>query len=223
MMRFHSSEKFFATLFIAGLAALPLKADMLELTNGDHYRGTVISMTTSNVEFQSEIQGRVTLPRSKVANITLNEVVAKPIVVTKSPAPAIVGSPNTGTNATHITGANPAVSAQANAVVEQLRQQGVAPKLIEQVQQQIFGKSSPEAAQKFDELMNGLMTGRVSVEDIRKQAQTSIAQIRSAKKDLGGDAGDMLDSYLVILEKFVQEAGDEVPATKPAPATIPVK
>src|SRR5437879_5182125 len=56
-----------------GLFALPVKADMLELTNGDHYLGTVVSMTQSNLEFQSEIQGLVKLPRDKVAKITLHE------------------------------------------------------------------------------------------------------------------------------------------------------
>lgn len=225
MKPFLPSVNLLATFSFIAALALPARADLLELTNGDHYRGTVISMTASNVEFQSEIQGRVTLPRSKIATITFNEVIGRPVKAITNTA-LIIGNASSATNVPHsVSVTTTGTSAQANPVIEQLRQQGVAPKLIEQVQEQIFGKASPEAAQKFDELMGGLMTGRYNVEDIRKQAQASIAQIRTAKKDLGGDAGDMLDSYLVILEKFVNEAGNDttVSAAKTPPTTIPVK
>src|SRR4051794_31661174 len=71
----------------AALLVFPALADVLELTNGDHYSGTIISMTRSNVEFQSEIQGLVKLPRDKVAKMTLHES-----VTTKSAAkPAVQG------------------------------------------------------------------------------------------------------------------------------------
>ncbi len=195
-------------------SALPVKADLIELTNGDHYRGTVISMTQTQVEFQSEIQGRVTLPRDKIAQITLHDVVAKPLVVSK---PATAPVPSLIVSGVHNS---PPPTNQADAVVQQLRQQGVDPKLIDQVQQQIFGKSSPEAAQKFNELMSGLTSGKLSMQDIRNQAQSAIDQIKAAKKDLGGDAGEMLDSYLGILEKFVQEsiADNSSPVPPPTPA-----
>jgi hypothetical protein len=96
------------------------------------------------------------------------------------------------------------------------------------VQEQIFGKASPEASQKFEEIMNGLMSGQISVQDLRGQAQTAIQQARDAKKDLGGDAGEMLDGYISILEKFVAEttpapaAPVRAPAAPPA-ATTPTK
>jgi hypothetical protein len=204
------------------LSVLPAKADMIELTNGDHYLGTVVSMTKSNVEFLSEIQGMVKLPREKIAQITLHEVVVKPIIVAKpvaavQPAPASTAVVTTTTT----TGAP-----TANDVVQQMRTEGVDPKLIDQVQEQIFGKSSPEAAQKFNEMMGGLTSGSLSMQDLRKQAQASIAQIKQAKKEFGSDAGDMLDGYLVILQKFVDESAAEsvVPAAPPAPAaTTPGK
>jgi hypothetical protein len=195
-----------------GIVAQPARADLLELTNGDHYRGIVISMTLSNLEFQSEIQGRVKLPRDKVAKITFREpVVAKTTAVSApvTAAPLILSGP----------GAAPAPT--GDAVVNQMRQQGIDPKIVSQVQEQIFGKASPEAAQKFNETMTGLMSGQISVQDIRKQAQTAIGQIKSARKDLGDDAGDMLDGYLSILEKFVQETdtpGGNSAVAPPAPA-----
>lgn len=204
---------------IAAALALPVRADLLELTNGDHYRGTVISMTSSHVVFKSEVQGLVTLPREKVATIIFRPVVAPPVTTVPKPA-----APDSGTNVNFVNPATNApaaapISSQASLVIQQLRQQGVDPTLIQQVQEQIFGKSSPEAAKKFDEMMSGLMTGRLSVQDIRKQAQSSIEQIRAAKKELGSDAGDMLDGYLDILEKFVQESASEPNITKPVPVT----
>ena len=132
----------------------------------------------------------------------------------------------TGTNSSVVASTSSvAPGSQANAVIQQLRQQGVDPKLIDQVQEQIFGKASPEAAQKFDELMGGFLTGRLSVQDLRAQAQNAVNQIKSVKKDLGGESGEMLDGYLSILEKFVQESGTDNPAPvqPPTPAPAPSK
>ncbi len=198
---------------LAGPVALSVKADLLELTNGDHYRGVVISMTQSNLEFQSEIQGRVKLPRDKVAKITLHEsAVSKPVAATppSTAAPLILSGPS-----------NPTTPAsQADAVIKQMRDQGVDSKLINQVQEQIFGKASPEAAQKFNETMDGLISGKLNIQDIRAQAQSSIAQIKTARQELGGDAGEMLDGYLAILEKFVQETGSST-SSSPSPQPTP--
>jgi hypothetical protein len=65
------------------------------------------------------------------------------------------------------------------------------------------------------------MSGQISVQDLRKQAQTAIKQARDAKQDLGGDAGEMLDGYIGILERFVAETTPS--AATPAPvASAPV-
>jgi hypothetical protein len=206
------------------LLALPVRADVIELTNGDHYRGTVIAMTKSDVEFQSEIQGLVKLPRDKVAQIILHEALVKSVVVSK-PVASISAPPVNAPLILSGPTATPAQATQADAVVQQMRQQGIDPKLIGQVQEQILGKSSPEASQKFNEMMGGLMSGKISVKDVRAQAQASIDQIKAAKKELGGDAGDMLDGYLGILEKFVQESAAEEnsPVVQPAPSATPTK
>jgi hypothetical protein len=205
---------------LALLMSIPAKADLLELTNGDHYRGTVISMTLTSLEFQSEIQGRVKLPRDKVAQITFHESMV--------PKPTVTVTPPSSAAPLLLSGTGTAPSSQADAVVKQMRRQGIDPKLINQVQEQIFGKASPEAAQKFNETMDGLISGKLSIQDIRVQAQNSIGQIRAARKELGDDAGDMLDGYLAILEKFVAETGPSTSApTLPQPApttpTVPVK
>jgi hypothetical protein len=213
------------------LAAFSLKADMIELINGDHYRGKVVSMDSNNVDFISEIQGRVHLPRNKVAQITFHEVVARPVAGTNAPAGSIILS---GPSAAAPVvaplvlsrGSNSAVTApagtgpaSAEAVVAQMRKEGIQPQLINQVQEQIFGKASPEASQKFEEIMGGLMSGQISVQDLRGQARNAIQQARDAKRDLGGDAGEMLDGYIAILEKFVNETDPSTTAS--APATTP--
>jgi hypothetical protein len=204
------------------LCTLIARADLLVLTNGDTYRGAVVSMDATNIVFQSEIQGRVVLPRNKVGSVTLHQMVSRPVATSKSVVVgAIAPSIPPSANASAPAAAPPVTSGnQADAVVQELRRQGIDPKLIDQVQEQIFGKSSPEAAQKFNELMGGVLTGQLSVDDVRKQAQNSINQIKAAKKDLGGDAGEMLDGYLSILERFVQESASDnsITPAKPTPA-----
>ena len=99
----------------------------------------------------------------------------------------------------------------ADAVAQKMRQDGVDPKIVNQVRDQVLGRSSPEAAAKFDELFGGFMSGKLSVGDIRAEAQNSINQIKAAQQDLGDDAGGMLDGYLAILEKFVAETSTNAP------------
>jgi hypothetical protein len=206
-------------------AALPLRAaDLIELTNGDHYRGTIVGMDSNTIDFISEIQGRVHLPRNKVAQITFREVAPRPVARTNTAPVAASPLIMYGTNNLYAaaSSAAPATAAAgpatAEEVVQQMRQQGVQPQLINQVQEQIFGKASPEASRKFEEIMNGLTSGQISVQDLRVQAQNAIKQARDAKKELGGDAGEMLDGYIGILEKFVAESDPSVSAPAPAPA-----
>src|SRR5688572_30331622 len=45
---------------------LPAQTDQVVMQNGDHYYGTVQSLTTNSLVLQSEVLGSVTLPRAKV-------------------------------------------------------------------------------------------------------------------------------------------------------------
>ena len=54
-----------ALFFVAG----GLRADQVEMQNGDRYAGKVIAMTADTIDLQSEVLGKITLPRSKVAAI----------------------------------------------------------------------------------------------------------------------------------------------------------
>jgi hypothetical protein len=102
-----------------------------------------------------------------------------------------------------------------------LRQLGANSNLIQQVQSQVLSGASPEANDKFNEMVGGLMSGKLTVNDIRAQAKSAADQMRAAKKDLGEDAGFAIDGYLAILDKFLKETAPSGEATaknpKPAP------
>ena len=195
-------------------------ADSLDLVNGDHFRGTVVSVTQSNVEFQSETLGRVSLPRSKVAHINLGDA---PVPKPPTNGAAAQAGPSLILQGKQNLSATGAAATQPDAVLQQMRQEGIDPALVSQVKQQVFGQGNPVASQKFDELMGGLMSGSLTVGDIRAQAQESIKQIKDAKKELGPDAGDLFDGYLGILESFVAETATNnaitSAASSPAPAS----
>jgi hypothetical protein len=221
----HLLQKAAVSISLAVVAA-SAKADSLDLINGDHYQGTVVSVTQSNVLFQSDILGSVSLPRNKVAQINLGTA---PVSVAKTVTnSAASNAPPAGPslvlqgpqNAASASGAAP----QNDAVLDQMRRQGLDPNLVSAVQQQVFGQGNPAAAQKFNELMGGLTSGKLSVTDIRAQAQESIQQIKDAKRQLGPEIGDSLDGYLTILQDFVNETATNTtisasPSSASAPAT----
>jgi hypothetical protein len=220
----HSLQKAALLLSLAASGA-SARADSLDLVNGDHYQGTVVSVTRSNVVFQSDVLGSLSLPRNKVAQINLGAatipVVPKP--ATNSPASnAPVAATSLILQGPHNAGSAPGSVPQGDAVLQQMRQQGVDPDLVNAVQQQVFGQGNPAASAKFNELMGGLMSGKISVSDIRAQAQDSIQQIKDAKQQLGPEIGDSLDGYLAILQSFVNETATNTTVTaSPPPASAP--
>jgi hypothetical protein len=117
---------FFALLFLAG----GLRADQVEMKNGDRYAGKVISMTADTIVLQSDVLGKLTLPRGKVANINL-------------------GASQAGTAPLALSNASPDITAA-------LRHLGAPTNFVEQVRQQFLSGAGPEANNKFDELVGGL-------------------------------------------------------------------
>src|ERR1043165_1041173 len=76
---------------ISILGGFQLKADQIEMQNGDRYVGTVLSLNTNTLVLHSEVLGDLTLPRSKVAQINLRSSVSsregtRPIASTNSPS-----------------------------------------------------------------------------------------------------------------------------------------
>ncbi|HEU0038849.1 MAG TPA: hypothetical protein VFR76_06220, partial [Verrucomicrobiae bacterium] len=58
-------------VLVLWLAMVGLCADQVEMQNGDRYLGKVLSLTTDQLVLQSDVLGKLTLPRDKVALITL--------------------------------------------------------------------------------------------------------------------------------------------------------
>lgn len=194
-----SSRTLLAVLAVCfAFCAGALRADQLLMQNGDRYLGTIVSVSADSVVLQSEVLGKVTLPRTKVTSLSFGNTVATsaapvaPATVVSAPSP---NSPSTNLD-----------------LAAAFRSLGANTNFVRQVSQQLLS-GSPEATAKYDEMVDGLMSGKINLTDLRNQARTSINQINQLKKELGPDADDALDGYLSILESFVSEAGNEVPAT----------
>jgi hypothetical protein len=189
-------------------AAAALRADVLEMQNGDRYSGQVLALSADTVVLRSEILGKINVPRSKVASLTFgtNAAAAK---AASNPTP--LHSPNrpTATSSNALDNLNLDLSTS-------LAQLGGNTNFIGQVRQQMFA-GNPEAAGKFDELVSGLFSGQLNLNDLRRQAESSAAQLRALKRDLGPEADDALDGYLKILDAFVKEAAAEPANQAPPP------
>jgi len=174
--------------------AFGLRGDQIEMRNGDHYNGKVVSMTADSVVLQSDVLGRITVPRTNVANVNFS---AAALASTNAALPAS-------------TNVNPRMAAA-------LRNLGANSNVVEMVRQQFLAGAGPEANGKFDELASGLFTGKLDVEKIRKEARAAADQLRELKKS--GDMGEPFDSYLAVLDKFLKDSAP--PAASSAPASTP--
>jgi len=202
-----------ALILFAGAGRL--QADQVELKNGDRYAGHVLSLNSNSVVLQSEVLGTLRLPRSRVAVITLG-----PVPATNSPAlplPTNASTPAAATTSSNVASnlalALPGLSVSTN--------------LIQQVQKQFLSGAGPEANSKFNELLGGLMSGKLSVEDIRAEAKAAADQLRALQRESGEDAGFAASAYLSVLDHFLKEtapsgaatnAPTSSPASKPPPA-----
>ena len=196
-------------------AAGRLSADQVELQNGDRYVGHVLSLNSNAVVMQSEVLGTLRLPRSKVAVITLGpgsttNSLGLPLAATAQTPPLSAAPTNAASNP------SPALSGLSTST-----------NLIQQVQKQFLSGAGPEANAKFNELLGGLMSGKLSVDDIRAEAKSAVDQLRTLQRESGEDAGFASSAYLSILDHFLKEtaplgSATNVPASptasKPPPA-----
>ena len=186
------------------VAAGQLRADQVEMQNGDRYVGRVLSLNTNTVVLQSDVLGTLRLPRTKVAVITLGTGPA-----TNSPALPLLTNAQVPTPSIAPSNAAPNLSPA-------LPQLDASTNLIQQVQNQFLSGAGPEANTKFNELLAGLMSGRLTVEDIRAEAKAAADQLRALKRESGEEAGFAADAYLAILDHFLKE-------TAPLPARQPTR
>jgi len=204
-----TTRNLFATwlLFFALLITFSLHADQLQMNNGDHYAGKILSLNSNSVVFESDVLGKVTLPREKVASMSFGTSVTPSASTNRSAASRTVTTTNR--------------LAHASTDIATALRNGTNSATIEQIRQQMLTGTTPEANQKYDELLGGLMSGKLSVDDIKGQAKTGIDQIKKLKQEAGPQADPMLDAYLEILQNFVNDA-EPAPAAKPALPAPPV-
>jgi hypothetical protein len=66
-------------------------------------------------------------------------------------------------------------------------------------------------------MVNGLMSGELNLNDLRREAKSSADQLRELKRDLGPEAGESIDAYLGVLDNFLKETAAEPARATPAP------
>ena len=188
----------FVSTGIFWFACVGLRADVLEMQNGDRYSGQVLAVSASTVVLNSEILGRINVPRSKVAKLTFSGNAAAPQTLGSLPVPAV----------TNLPAVQPLVLSHTNADLSAaLRELGGNTNFIGQIRQQLLA-GNPQASAQYDAMVNALLSGQLNLGDLRRQAQASAQQLRDLKRGLGPEADDTLDAYLKILDAFVNETPD---------------
>jgi len=181
-------------------AACLARADQVLMQNGDRYNGKVVSVSTNVVVLQSEVMGTVTLPRGKVAALDLGMVQTNPTPPKPQPI-AMKGNVVT------------------NGLAGQLSELNSHTNLVQQVRSQILADAPPEVNLKFNQMLNDLSTGKMSMGDLRKQAADAAAELRGDIKEMGDDSG-VLNTYLSTLDEFLDQTGGAPTSTNSPPKTV---
>jgi hypothetical protein len=187
-------------------------ADVVEMQNGDRFSGKVLSVSADTVVLDSETLGKINVPRKRVAGLRFGVNAAALKTATNAARVAVP---------TNLPVVAPAAAANTNGEISALiRLLGANTNLIASVRQQ-FLAGSPEAAARYDEIVNGLLNGRMRLDDLSRQARSCANQLRELKRDLGPEAGDAIDTYLSVLDTFLKEAAAEPAGAAPAPRPNP--
>ena len=197
-----------AALMVWGNKAV---ADQVQMRNGDQYFGNVLSLNKDTLVIQSDVLGTIRLPRDKVAFVDFG---ASPVVrslavgastnsILRSPALSVTNGPTDFSTT--------------------MRQLGGTSNVLQQIETQYLSDAGPEAKAKFNELLSGYLSGKLTVNDIRVQAQSTADQVRSLRKDLGEDAGGLIDGYLAILDTFLKETTPPPTSATNTPPSRPLK
>ena len=193
------------------VAAPRLRADVLEMQNGDRYSGKVLSVSANTVVLDSEVLGVINVPRKKVANLAFGTNAAAPRTIAGVAPASVPTNPPTAGSSAALANTNVDLSAA-------FRNLGANTNFIGQIRQQLLA-DNPGAASKYNELVGGLMSGKLNMDDLRRQAQSAADQLRELKREMGPQADTSFDSYLEVLDNFLKET-DAKPAS-PAPAPKP--
>jgi len=177
------------------------RGDEIWLQNGDRLTGRVLNFTNSSFLLTNEVLGVLLVPRTHVRQVTFG-------TDTKAVAPAgeAQSAPDIARPKLRSTAKTPSPTLAAP---DSLLPLGNDTNLVASVRDQFLKDATPEAHAKFNGMLAGLLTGRLSESDIRAEARSAAAQLRAARKELGDDSDFAIDEYLAILDRFV---GSEEPS-----------
>src|SRR5579871_3897602 len=116
-MRTISQSSLLGAIALLAFSAAPVRADQLQMQNGDRYTGKVLSVTEDSVVVQSDVLGKVTLPRNKITSLTFGETKitnTAPSTPVAAAAPTI--TPNTATTNVDLVAAFRNLGANTNFV-----------------------------------------------------------------------------------------------------------
>jgi hypothetical protein len=195
------SVKMFLCLLLV-IDALGAKADQVEMVNGDRYVGRVLSLSADNLTLQSDVLGTLRLPRSRISTIALDPRVTGSGTNLARPMPLLQRS----NNLTKISAGGSTNAAAEFSVA--MRQLGSNSNVVKQVQEQLLTGAGPEAQAKFNDLLGGLLSGKIDLTQLRAEAKSTLDQARQVRGDMG-EEGAMIESYLAILDGFLKETQTE--------------
>lgn len=200
------------------LSVARLRADQVEMANGDRYVGRVLSLSGETLLLQSDVLGNLRLPRSRISTILLDPrpAAAGTNAALRPAAPRAKVALAAGATNTSARVAGTSTNASTDFAAA-MRQLGGSSNMLRQVQDQLLTGAGPEAQAKFNDLMGGLLTGKIDLTQLRAQAKSTLDQARSMRGDLGEEGAGMLDSYLAILDGFLKETEPEAASTNKPP------
>ena len=183
------------------LAVPSVNADTIQLVNGDTVSGKVVSLDFNQVKLETELLGNLVIARDRVAVIAFGDRV---IPGRASPMPA-KAAPNSAPKT--VIGQPKAVG--VDAAVEQLKTQGIDPNFLSTLEKKFPLLANEEAQDYFNNTVGGLLSGKIGVSDVRKDAVRARDQLEDLREDFGDEFGPgidtMLNAYLGILNKFIRE------------------
>lgn len=212
--------RFFCALAL--LAICNARGDQVEMSNGDRYVGRVVSLSGDTLVLRSEVLGNLRLPRSRISSILLGPQRTTPALgsnVTRFTLSAPRSEVGSSTN--RFQASSPASTNAASEFSAAMQQLGANTNIARQVQDQFLAGAGPEAQAKFNDLMGGLLSGKVDLAGLRAEAKSTLEQAKKMRGGLGEEGGGMMDSYLTILDSFLKEtepqtAGTNTPTVNPA-------
>ena len=215
--------RFWLLGFLILCPAVLVRADRLQLANGDEIEGQMLEMSDGEVKFKHSILGTFTIPRAKIHAIELGDQRGgKRIMADGSKADAetpeeiVKRLVNPDLNRAKVKEIAKGAKQHGtpDAAIEQLRREGVSGGTMQMLQAMLPGFGSPVVQKHFEDRVTGLMSGSIGIQDIRAEAIDARDQLKELMDDLG-PGGEALKGYYGILDGFIEETDPNGTPTLP--------